>query len=186
MMAIDKAIILAAGASERLGEPKALVQLTNGLTLVEFMANLLHSHRLEVTVVTRENLVQPMGHILKELGAKIVLNREPEAGRTGSIQCGLRAIGDGPVLIAPVDRPGFGSETIEALLEAGTTACPVYGGRGGHPIALSASDCERVLKAAPDTPLHDLIEPQRIEVDAPHLHLNIDTPEDVEELLRIY
>ena len=77
MMAIDKAIILAAGASERLGEPKALVQLTNGLTLVEFMANLLHSHRLEVTVVTRENLVQPMSHILKELGAKIVLNREP-------------------------------------------------------------------------------------------------------------
>ena len=48
MMAIDKAIILAAGASERLGEPKALVQLTDGLTLVEFMANLLHSHQLEV------------------------------------------------------------------------------------------------------------------------------------------
>ena len=55
MMAIDKAIILAAGASERLGEPKALVQLTNGLSLVEFMANLLHSYQLEVIVVTREN-----------------------------------------------------------------------------------------------------------------------------------
>ncbi len=186
MMAIDKAIILAAGASERLGEPKALVQLTDDLTLVEFMANLLHSHRLEVTVVTRENLVQPISHILKELGAKIVLNQEPEAGRTGSIQCGLRSTGGGPILIAPVDRPGFNSETIEALLKAGTTSCPVYGGRGGHPIALSALDCERVLKAAPDTPLHDLIEPQRIEVDAPHLHLNIDTKEDVEELLRIY
>ncbi len=185
-MAIDKAIILAAGASERLGEPKALVQLTNGLTLVEFMANILHSYQLDVIVVTREKLVQPIGHILKELGAEIVLNRDPEAGRTGSIQCGLRSIGSGPVLITPVDRPGFGSETIEAMLKAGTTACPVYGGRGGHPIALSASDCERVLKAAPDTPLHDLIEPQRIEVDAPHLHLNIDTKEDVEELLRIY
>ncbi len=181
-MAIDRAIILAAGASQRLGQTKALVEL-GGSTLVEMVAGRLDSAGLEVTIVTRVELVESIRALLPE--AHLVVNHEPEAGRTGSIQCGLASIGGGPVLIAPVDRPGFSLATVKALCEFETTSCPTLDGRGGHPIALSAADCERIREAGPDTPLRDLIEPNRIEVADPHLHLNIDTPDDIEALRRV-
>lgn len=181
-MAIDRAIILAAGASQRLGEPKALVEVGES-TLVEMVAGCLVEADLEVTIVTRAELADRIRELLPE--AHLVINPEPEAGRTGSIQCGLDSIGVGPVLIVPVDRPGFSLATVTALCEAETTSCPSKDRRGGHPIALSAADCERIREANPDTPLRDLIEPQRIEVADPYLHLNIDTPADVEELRRV-
>lgn len=181
-MAIDKAIILAAGASQRLGSPKALVEV-GGTSLVESVAQRLALADLEVTIVTRAELAESIRDLLPEV--HLVVNPQPEAGRTGSIQCGLDSIGAGPVLIAPVDRPGFSRATIDILRKAETSACPVYEGRGGHPIALSEEDCERVCTASPDTPLRDLIEPRRIEVDDKFLHLNIDTPDDVENLRRV-
>ncbi len=181
-MAIDRAIILAAGAGQRLGQPKALVEV-GGATLVEIVAERLVETDLEVTIVTRAELVERIRELLP--AANLVINPEPEAGRTGSIQCGLDSIGVGPVLIAPVDRPGFSHATVEALCEADATCCPAMDGRGGHPIAVSAADCERIREARPDTPLRDLIEPIRIEVADPHLHLNIDTPEDINTLRRV-
>lgn len=181
-MAIDKAIILAAGASQRLGQPKALVEVGES-TLVEIVAGRLDSAGLEVTIVTRAELVEPIRALLPE--AHLVVNHEPEAGRTGSIQCGLASIGGGPVLVAPVDRPGFSLSTVETLCQEESSTCPTKDGRGGHPIALSAADCESIREASPDTPLRDLIEPQRSEVADPHLHLNIDTPEDIEALRRV-
>lgn len=181
-MAIDRAIILAAGASQRLGSPKALVEVA-GRTLVESVTQRLALSDLEVTIVTRAELAEPIRELLPEI--HLVVNPQPEAGRTGSIQCGLESIGEGPVLIAPVDRPGFSRVTIDILREVTTTTCPVYDGRGGHPITLSAGDCERICAASSDTPLRDLIEPKRIEVDDKFLHLNIDTPDDVENLRRV-
>ncbi len=181
-MAIDKAIILAAGASQRLGQPKALVQVGQQ-TLIEIVAGKLAEAGLELTIVTRGELAPRIREVLPE--AHIVVNPAPEQGRTGSIQCGIEAIGSEAVLIAPVDRPGFSQATVELLRASESTTCPVFEGRGGHPIALTAADCERILDAAPDRPLRDLIEPARIEVADPHLHLNIDTPGDIEALGRV-
>ena len=179
MMAIDRAVLLAAGASTRLGEPKPLVDV-DGQTLIEVVVNLLTEAGLEVTVVTRAELVE--GIRLRLPDAHIVVNPEPEVGRTGSIQCGLAALGGGPVLIVPVDMPGFSASTLALLTESEETACPISKGRGGHPVAISAADAQVIQDAAPDTPLRDLIEPRRIEVDDPDLHLNIDTISDVERL----
>ncbi|MEK9805926.1 MAG: hypothetical protein VW551_06510, partial [Euryarchaeota archaeon] len=57
--------------------------------------------------------------------------------------------------------------------------------KGGHPIAISTQDCENILRAKPDTPLREIISPDRITVKDPHLHLNIDTEGDVIELIRV-
>ena len=72
--------------------------------------------------------------------AHVVLNPDPEKGRTGSIQCGLASIlernGRLPrkVLLVPVDRPGWSVELVNNLLESKTTTCPVWNDRGGHPL----------------------------------------------------
>ena len=44
---------------------------------------------------------------------------------------------------------------------------------------LSEEDASRILEVAPSVPLRDLIEPVRIEVLDPHLHLNVDKASDL-------
>jgi len=51
---LKNAIILAAGASERLGQPKALVEI-NGETLTQIIIKKLKKHNLNITIVTRSN-----------------------------------------------------------------------------------------------------------------------------------
>ena len=55
-------------------------------------------------------------------------------------------------------------------------------GRGGHPLLLSPEDVERVRGSPEDSPLRQIVDPIRFEVIDETLHLNIDTPSDIEEL----
>ena len=120
-MVANSAIILAAGASERLGTHKALVEVGNQ-TLIESVFNRLERANLEVTIVTRGSLADSIRALLPE--ANVIVNPTPELGRTGTIQCGINEIGIGPVLIAPVDRPGFSLDTVNLLSRVETTTAP--------------------------------------------------------------
>ncbi len=182
MMEIDRAIILAAGSSSRLGRPKALIQVGE-ITLIEMIASRLEEVGLSVTIVTRKELADRIRLLLPE--HHVVVNLEPEKGRTGSVQCGLESVGKIPVLIVPIDRPGFSVQTLHKLCHSEVTACPVKDGKGGHPLALSIEDSNNILNENPNQPLRSLISPSRIEVDDPYLHLNIDMEEDVEHLLKV-
>ena len=62
---LKNAIILAAGASERLGQPKALVEI-NGETLTQIIIKRLKKHNLDITIVTRSNLEQISGIFWRE------------------------------------------------------------------------------------------------------------------------
>lgn len=181
-MRIDRGIVLAAGASKRLGSHKALIEV-EGETLVQLVCSKLQSAGLSVTVVTRNSLEQKIENLLPNVST--VVNPNPELGRTGTIQRGIESIGAGPLLIAPVDRPGFSLETINLLCETNTTTIPTYKEKGGHPIAITSQDCENILQAEPDIPLRELISPEKMQVEDPHLHLNIDTKEDVNQLIRV-
>ena len=77
------------------------------------------------------------------------------------------------------------SKTIEKLINSEETSCPSKNGKGGHPVILSRKDCEGILSSDPSTPLRDIIEPIKIEVNDEYLHLNIDFPEDLEKLREI-
>ena len=174
------AIVLTAGASKRLGEPKALVDI-HGESLIEILIRKLKGKKLRIIIVTRVELFNEM----EKLGEKVVINTHPESGRTGSIQCGIKELESDRCLIVPVDRPGFSNATIEKLINLEKTSCPSKNGRGGHPVILSKEDCEKILSSNPSTPLRDIINPVKIEVDDEFLHLNIDSPNDLEKLRKI-
>ena len=89
-MATNRAIILAAGSSERLGMHKALVEV-GGMTLIELVGEKLQQANLKVTIVTRRSLEESIRTLLPE--AEIVVNPNPEMGRTGTVQCGIHAVG---------------------------------------------------------------------------------------------
>ena len=180
-------ILLAAGRSSRLGQPKALVGV-HGQPLIQRLMSRLHQlNDVEVTIVTNTDLLADL--MLLCPSAHVVLNPDPEKGRTGSVQRGLSSIlernGRLPrkVLLVPVDRPGWSVEIVRNLLQMETSSCPVWDKRGGHPLSIVGDDINAVYLAKGDVPLSSLVDRKTMPVDFRWLHLNIDTKEDLSELL---
>jgi CTP:molybdopterin cytidylyltransferase MocA len=137
--------------------------------------------------VTRNELYQKVKDSVGDVD--VIINYSPESGRTGTVKEGLKFLrrdsrGPPRILIVPVDRPGFSQSTVEFLMSKVSSTCPVFEGKGGHPLLVSKEDCDTILKASSDVPLNKVISPQRIPVDDRYLHLNIDTKEDVDRFLR--
>ena len=117
---ISSAVILAAGYSTRLGQPKALV-MWNEETLIERSIRLLEDAGIKkIVVVTNKEL---MADFIPLVGNhSIVVNPSPENGRTGSLQIGIKSILSNlpniprAILVVPVDRCGWESGTVQALL----------------------------------------------------------------------
>ena len=66
------AILLTAGASKRLGEPKALVDI-HGESLIQILIRKLKQKKLRIIIVTRAELFNEM----EKLGEKVVINTQP-------------------------------------------------------------------------------------------------------------
>ena len=183
------AIILAAGASQRLGQPKSLVKIGTTTLVGLAQQKLIAAGCSPIVVVTRSEL---MFDVMKAtMGATVVANATPENGRTGSLQCGLLSLaGDTGrlprgVIVAPVDRPGWAVEHVRSLLESSSSATLSTGQRRGHPLFLDSKAVNSVLAAPADEPLRDIVQFSEHVVEAPHLGLNIDTPEDLRLLASI-
>ena len=177
------ALILAAGASSRMGRPKALV-LLDGVT---FLAGLVGRLRVAgcapIVVVAGAHFVE----IQAELPDGVVLVHAPDwaEGMRASLRAGLRACPPGDLLLTHVDRPRVAPATLAALLAAppGQAGVPTYAGQDGHPVRLSAQLRPRLL-ALDDTPLCDLlIHAARLPVGDPDVLLNINSPADLAALI---
>lgn len=186
MAKLCPAVILAAGASQRLGQPKSLVEIGNSTLVGVAYKKLIKAGCSPVIIVTRSELSVPI--MQTTLGSTVIVNSAPEEGRTGSIQCGIMSLaGDKgripkQVIIAPVDRPGWAVEHIKKLALAKTSSTLSSNGRRGHPLLLDQDAIQTVLAAPPQTSLRELISFDEVYVDAPLLGLNIDHPEDLELL----
>jgi len=179
-------IILAAGASSRLGEPKSMVNV-GSVPLVRWAYEHLKTAGCKpIVVVTRAELSVDV--LLAVPDAIVSINPHPEAGRTGSLQNGISSLhselGRLPrkLVMAPVDRPGWNATLVSALTGHDQSVCPIHQGRKGHPVVLSGDDLERILSVSSSTPLRDIVSFLEVPVDGPWLHLNIDTPESLSDL----
>jgi len=179
------AVVLAAGYSRRLGRPKALVSV-NGQTLVEWAYGRLLAAGCQPVIVVNTSIEAEVRARLPE--AHLVVNPHPDLGRTGSLQLGLWALQErhgrpaSRVVMVPVDRPCWNRSILHDLLECGGNVAPSHGGRRGHPVLIEADGLATVTQAEPNTPLRELIDFIGLPTDAPWLHMNIDTPDDVDQL----
>ena len=177
-------VLLAAGRSSRLGTPKALIKMGNG-TLVGWLASRVEATGARIVIVTREEI---FGEVRASVGnIPVIVNEDPESGRTGTIQVGIRHLretieGDMRVLVVPVDRPGFSDSTLQTISSSIVSSSPSNFGRGGHPLIVCGRDITHILSSAPDVPLNEIVKSVKVDVGDTHLHLNIDTPEDLRGL----
>ncbi len=137
---MTSAILLAAGESTRMGEPKALLRW-GGATLIEYQVRQLSEAGVAETVVV-------LGHAADEIrkrvpsAARVVVNLHYKEGRATSLRAGAGALPDdaGPIIVLNVDQPRP-SELLRSLLaahEAGASPIsrPAFEGQHGHPPVL--------------------------------------------------
>ena len=142
-------MVLAAGASSRMQQPKALLMLRNGMPLAQYQHDLLkQAGCAEVTVVLgcQADFVST-----RSAGCPITRNPAWETGRLSSVKAGIRALQpfDGCVIL-PVDTVGVDVKTVRQLLEAAENRParairPVYAGEHGKVVWISGSVAAEIL-----------------------------------------
>jgi CTP:molybdopterin cytidylyltransferase MocA len=149
------AMILSAGASSRMGRPKALLPYREG-TFLEHLIEVTRHPRISVTRVVLGAGAEVIRAIAKLDASVVVLNPDWEQGQLSSICAGIRSLEgietDG-IVLCPVDHPLVSarlvSELIERFYEARKSiVVPTYKGRRGHP-AIFSSEMFGELLAAP-------------------------------------
>ena len=175
------AIVLAAGKSERLGEPKALLNFGKG-TLIKFIVDRLEKLNLEVIVVTNSKIGKDVQDCLILNSAKIIIPNNVD-NRTGNLISGILA-SENPerALVVPIDRPGWSLDTVKVLLRMNITCCPKFQEKGGHPLLICKNDIIKLISSNVEKPLNSIFQTKKINVNDVNLHLNIDTQEDIAKL----
>lgn len=149
------AIILAAGESRRMGQPKALVSY-RGLPFIEHLLKATQHPRIGERRVVLGAHAEEIRAQLPANHFSVVVNQEWEKGPLSSIQAALKTLppkGVDGVMICPVDHPLVSAMLIAALIHAfDSTGCgialPVFNGRRGHPV-LFRDTLSPELMAAP-------------------------------------
>ncbi len=141
--------LLAAGQGRRAGGPKAWGPY-GGQTLLEVQLGFLS------TVTAPENVdIAIQGEWLERCRALSPrvnwIAADPEGPALSSLQALLKATPRGRSFVVHVDMPVFDLRVWRALEAAAGDAVPVYEGRRGHPVLLSAETLDEVARLDPAT-----------------------------------
>jgi molybdenum cofactor cytidylyltransferase len=189
------AILLAGGASTRMGgAPKGLLEV-DGVSALRRMATICEVAGLSPVVAVVGAHASEIRRALSGTSPFVVEHSGWAAGRTGTIQAGLAALGPAAgTLLWPVDHPFVEAKTVRTLVERAEAdamavwVIPTFDGRGGHPIVLDRATFGPILELPADRALRSLLVgygPQvlRVAVDDPEVVENIDTPESYRDAL---
>ena len=156
------ALVLAAGASRRMGSMKLLLPLA-GRPLLQHVLDAVAGAALDgIVLVVGAQAAAIEAAVLLPAHCRVVRNPAPEAGQSRSLACGLAALGGDvdAALVLLGDQPGVTSELIErvaAEFRTGATPAvrPVWRDeRGaavpGHPVALARSLWSEVTRLEGD------------------------------------
>ena len=177
------AVILAAGASRRLGEPKQLVRL-DGETLLERAVRVAREAGCSpVIVVLGAEYVQVLTGC--SLGDVVtVINDEWEEGMGASIRLGVRACqnvfseAEG-VVIMTCDQPAVTAEHIERLVAGRELAASRYSERSGVPAFFPKEYFAGLTSLSGDAGARDLLRDASY-IDLPGGELDVDTAKELE------
>jgi molybdenum cofactor cytidylyltransferase len=187
-------LILAAGASTRLGQPKQLVRLDGRPLLHTMVSHAVAVAGHAVTVVVGAH-AQELALLLKHSPASVIVNRYWQEGIGASIRCGIAALPPAcdAVLIMLADQVGVSSDDLKRLVSAWkgqdtSLVASLYSGTVGVPaifprwcfsdLAMLRGDAgaRRVLQRYSD---------RLTRVPMPNAAVDLDTPEQLEELRRV-
>jgi len=190
------AVILAAGASSRMGQPKALLTLDDRSFIRRILDTLAQSKVREAVVVVRPESDAVVREIAASGFGRAVVNPDPARGQLSSLVIGLDAV-DGPrvaaALVTLVDVPLVTTETVEALIaRAAVSRAPIvratYRNVHGHPVIFKRELFDALRRADPAAGAKAVVRAHAVddvEVDDPGVAQDVDTPDDYRRVLDV-
>ena len=175
------AVILAAGASKRLGEPKQLAKVGTE-NLLERSVRVARKARCSPIMVVLGASAESV-HAGCELGdAEVLTNDGWSEGMGTSVGIGVGALRDRDVegcVLMTCDMPAVTSAHIRMLSASGEVTGSEYAGRHGVPAYFPASSFEVLMQLQGDTGAKDFLQSARC-VTLIGGELDVDTIEDLE------
>jgi molybdenum cofactor cytidylyltransferase len=190
MMTNITAIILAAGESKRMGQPKMLLPWGNA-TVLGHVISILQSAGLEDIVTITGGFRENIEEIAQQYNVKTVYNVEYASNEMlSSIQCGIGSLKPEveAALICLGDQPQVQERSARSVCEAflkhrSNLVLPSYQMRRGHPWLVARPLWGEILNMQPPQSPRDFLnaharEIEYVEVDNPSILEDLDTMED--------
>jgi molybdenum cofactor cytidylyltransferase len=186
-------LILAAGGSVRLGEPKQLL-LWRNKTFIEHVVSIAKEAGLWPIIVVSGAYRDQIEQVVEPLSVQLVNNDDWEDGQSTSIRTGLQALPDdiGAAVFLLVDQPQVAPRLIQNLVEvhANTLApivAPQIDGRRGNPVLFDRSTFPELVNLTGDIggrALFSRYSPYWVNWYDPNMLLDVDTHDDYRRLIR--
>ena len=185
-------VVLAAGAGQRMGEPKQLLRY-RGIPLVQAVVDVAQASRLDEIVVVTGEYGDSVEAALRLGRAITVRNPGPTAGNMSSLEVGIGAVPDADAVVVLVgDQPDVGPEVVNGLVDLWHgkhpwAAVTQYDDRVAYPFLLSDQALREAIEIGGPKLLWKLLAREespevvrfRVATIAP---LDVNTPEDFERL----
>jgi molybdenum cofactor cytidylyltransferase len=183
------AIILAAGESNRMHQPKMLLPFGDKTIIEKVIGNVISSGIKRVIVVLgsdKDNILK----VTKKMPVMNCYNKNYRQGMLSSVQCGFRQMDDTcrAVLVFLGDQPGIGPDVINSLTDAYRKsgkgiAMPVFNNERGHPLLFDSKYRDEITGLDPSATLRDLVhkfadDVLEVEVKTESVLKDIDTKDD--------
>ena len=185
----NRALILAAGSSRRMGTQKLLLPFGEKTIIETVIDNILQSGVDGIMVVLGADHDR-IRKIVDPLPVEVCFNENHESGMLSSVMCGFRSLPEdtGTALVFLGDQPGIPPQVTDTILKAYDESLhgiviPVYDHRRGHPLLVDMKYKMEIEKLDLETGLRSLMHlfPEdvlEVEVNEPGILVDIDTRED--------
>jgi len=184
------AIILAAGQSRRMGQPKMLLPWGNRTVIEHVVATFLNAEVEDILIVTGAEQ-ERVEKSITGYSVRKIHNKGYAAGEMlSSLQCGLREMPEEAqaVLIGLGDQPQLQAESIHSICDAyrddaSRLIVPSFQRRRGHPWLVARPLWDEILALQPPATPRDFLnhhaaEIRYVNLDTPAILADLDTPED--------
>ena len=183
------AIVLAAGASARFGQPKQLLPWGETTLVGQVVDRALAAEGIDDVVVVVGCEGERVAAAVRDRPVRVVVNEAWAEGQSSSVRVGLAALpaGVSAVLFLLADQPGVAPEVIEALVRRhretlAPIVAPSYRGQRGNPVLFDRSTFAELAGLHGDVGGRVLIERLQQQMESVHFDapppFDIDTPED--------